>query len=313
MAVTYPPAAPTVQGDSITIHKTLQSPATVAKRLQQLTDRRYIADFILPERLAVAGGALTYESGEPIGTRENPRAVAPGAEYPLVNVSGGTPSLAKTTKWGQDVLVTDEAIKRLRVTPVNRALVQLANQNVMHIDSVSMSAVTSAVQTAGSTHAAAAFWANATAEQILLDVLTTVAKMRQLELGIDPTAVVLDDLLFATVQAKFIGAGYLPREGPDNPVISGAFPRVQGLTWVSTPHGVANAPMVVDREQLGGMADEDLGSPGYARATADGQAGVEVKSIREDAEDRYRLRARRVTVPVVLEPLAGRLITGTAA
>lgn len=53
------------------------------------------------------------------------------------------------------------------------------------------------------------------------------------------------------------------------------------------------------------MADEDLGGPGYTKI--DG-IGVETKSIRDDENDKYRLRARRVTVPVVLEPAAARKI-----
>ena len=63
--------------------------------------------------------------------------------------------------------------------------------------------------------------------------------------------------------------------------------------------------MLVDREQLGGMADEDLGG-GYSSMD-----GVEGTSMRKDEIDSYLLRARRVTVPVVLEPLAGAIISGT--
>jgi hypothetical protein len=62
---------------------------------------------------------------------------------------------------------------------------------------------------------------------------------------------------------------------------------------------------VLDSSQLGGMADEDLGGPGYVRA---GGVGVETKSIRDDDNDQNRIRARRVTVPIVLEPTAGRFI-----
>jgi hypothetical protein len=56
------------------------------------------------------------------------------------------------------------------------------------------------------------------------------------------------------------------------------------------------------------MADEKLGGPGYASA---GDFGVEVKSIRDDDAEGYKLRGRRVTVPVVTEPLAGVQLAGT--
>ncbi len=317
MSTTYPPTPATVSGDSVTIHRFLKEPTLVARRLQTLLDLRYVADFLLRERLTAAGGSITYESGEPLGTSENPRAVAPGAEYPLVTIGGGAISTARTTKWGQDALVTDEAISRLKMSPVNRALTKLANQNVMFVDGLALSAIVSALTASGSTRPATASWRlpATTAEQILRDVLLAKADAAQRELGIDHDTVVLDDITYAWVKSKFIASGYLPRESTI--VTDGAFPRVEGLTWVPTSHGPSAVAALVDTDLLGGMADENIESPGYVRAGVgvNGQrvAPVESKTIREDQEDRYRLRARRVTVPVILEPYAGTLITGVAA
>ena len=67
-------------------------------------------------------------------------------------------------------------------------------------------------------------------------------------------------------------------------------------------------PLLVDRSELGGMADEPLVSPGY---TSGGVAGIQVKTMRRDEVDGYRVRCRRLTVPIVLEPNAGVRITGT--
>lgn len=312
MAYTYPPAAPTFDGDVQQIHYLLQRPQLIARRLRTILQQRYIADALLSQRLRVVGGAVAYESGEPIGSGEHPRAVAPGSEYPLVRLAGGTPSVAKTTKWGQDTIITDEAIARLGMNPVNRGLAKLANQNVIYVDSVALSAITSAVT---ATQAATAQWTApaTTAEQILTDALTAKARVLALNEGFDPNVVVLDDLTYAVVKAKFIAAGYLPREGTANALTTGDFPAVEGMTWMPTPNGISGVALIADREQLGGMADEELGGPGYVTAAEPGTTGVEVKVIRDDDEDAYRPRARRVTVPVVLEPLAGRKITGVSA
>lgn len=309
---TYPPAAPSYSGDALTIHRLLQSPALVAKRLQTLVQQRYIADFLLKERLEVAGGAITWESGEPLGTAENPRAVAPGSESPLVTLGNGVPSLAKTTKWAQGTHIYDEAIKRQRMSPVNRAMTRLGNQNVSYIDQVAMSVIGTAVtQSVGAT----ANWVTtATAEQILTQALNVRAQLVALDLGIDPDVVVLSDVVHAAVLAKFIAAGYLPREGTDTAIVTGAFPNIGGMTWVATNHGLATTALVADTDLLGGMADEDLQSPGYARAGEAGQAGVEVLTERlTGGRDGWFMNARRVTVPVVLEPLAGYKITGVSA
>lgn len=299
---TYPAPAPSISGDTLSIHRLLQNPTLVARRLRTLLEQRYIADALLTGRFTVSGGAVLYEGSEPIGTPDNPRAVAPGAEYPLTSLGIGTASLAAVKKWGQDTYVTDEAINRLQRNPVDRAFTKLANQNVKLVDSIAMSAITSAVTATANLGAALA---SATAEQILTAFLSAKANITALNEGYSADTAVLDDLSWATVMAKFTAAGYLPREGGSTPVLTGDFPQVMGLTWLATPNGIANTALVVDSQQLGGMADEDLGGPGYVRVNG---IGVETKSIRDDDNDRYKLRARRVTVPVVIEPAAGRKI-----
>jgi hypothetical protein len=305
MGYSYPPAPPSISGDIITINRFLQDPTLVARRLRTLLEQRYIADSLLSGRFQVSGGSIVYETGESIFSGENPRAISPGGGYPMVSPATGTASIAKTVKWGQDTIVTDESIKRRRMDPVSRALTKLANQNVKYVDSVALAAIASAVTNSAN---AAADWSTATAAQILQDVALAKANIIALNEGYDPDTVVVDDINWAYAMAAFASAGYLPRESDaNNPVLTGSFPVILGMRWLATPNlPVVNKALVADSTQLGGMADEDLGGPGYAKA-ADG-AGVEVKSIREEKFDQYRLRARRVTVPVVLEPNAGRFI-----
>lgn len=308
MPYTYPPAAPTLTGDLLSISRFLNSPTQIARRLRTLLEQRYIADALLTGRFTANGGAITYETGESIFTADNPRAVSPGSEYPLTQASTGTASLAKTVKWGQDVEVYDEAISRQQMDPVNRALVKLANQNVKYVDSVALSAISSAVT---ATAAAAASWTTATAEQILTDVTLAKANVVNLNNGYDPDTVVLEDIPWARAMAKFISAGYVPRESADTPLLTGEFPTILGMRWLASPNvPVPGQVLVLDSQQLGGMADEDLGGEGYVSA---GGVGVQAKTIRltgSDDRDGYRLRCRRVTVPVVVEPAAARKITG---
>lgn len=305
MAYTYPPAAPTVTGDTTTIHTLLQSPTLIARRLRTLAEQRFIADALLRGRFDVVGGAIQFEEGESLYTNRVPEVVRPGMEYPLSGLGLSPTQIAEVQKWGQDVPVTDEAIKRLRRNPVDRAFAKLVNHMVKQVDSVSLAAIASRVTASA---AAAASWATATAEQILTDVALAKANVIALNEGFDPDTVVVDDINYARAVAKFAAAGYLPREATgDNPILTGDFPVVMGMRWLATPNlPTAGQVLVVDADQLGGMADENLGGPGYVGAAA----GVEAKSIRDEKKDKYDLRARRVTVPVVLEPAAGRKITG---
>jgi hypothetical protein len=306
MPYIYPPAAPTISGDNVTISRFLANPTLVARRLRTLLEQRFIADALLTQRFNVVGGAVQYETGEPLFSNDAPKQVAPGSEYPLTSIPSGAVSLAKTSKWGQDTPVTDEAIKRQNFNPVQRALTKLANQNVKTVDGVALSAIASAVS---QTSAATAGWTTATAAQIFKDVAIVKANVAALNQGYDLDTVVVSDLAWANAFSAFVNAGYFAREDPaNNPVITGAFPVLNGLRWLVTPNlPTAQTALILDSTQLGGMADEDLGGPGYARV---GGVGVEVKSIRDEKKDRWLLRARRVTVPVVLEPAAAWKITG---
>jgi hypothetical protein len=164
------------------------------------------------------------------------------------------------------------------------------------------------------TGAAAATWATATAAQILRDVLLAKAAVIAQNQGYDPDVVVIDDTNWVYALSAFVSAGFVPRESADNPALTGQFPVIGGMRWLASPNvPVPGTALVVDTTQLGGMADEDLGGPGYVSAAGPNTAPVQVKVMRaghNDETDQYRLRARRVTVPVVIEPAAARRITG---
>jgi hypothetical protein len=304
MAYAYPAPAPTLSGDIETISRFLNSPTVIARRLRTLAEQRYIADTLLAGRFQVQGGAVLYETGESIFTADNPRAVAPGSEYPLTIAPTGQASMAKTVKWGQDTYISDEAIARQNFQPVDKAMIKLVNQNVKYVDSVALSAIASGIT---ATQAAAASWATSTAQQKLTDVATAKAQILALNQGYSPDTVVVDDLTWAYAYASFTGGGFLPREQTENSAVSGNFAVIDGMRWLSTPNlPTTGVVLVVDSTMLGGMADEDLGGPGYTQA---GGIGVQAKTIRDDEADRWRMRMRRVTVPIVVEPAAGRKIT----
>jgi hypothetical protein len=305
MPYTYPPASPSLSGDIETINRFLNSPTLVSRQLRTLAQQRYISDSILSQRFQVEGGAVLYETGESIFTTDNPRAVSPGSEYPLTTAPTGQASVAKTVKWGQDTEITDESIKRQRLQPVTKAMLKLVNQNVKFVDSIALAAIASAVT---ATAAAAASWSTASAAQILADVAQAKANILALNQGYEPDTVVLSDTTWARAYAAFTSGGFLPREDVANSAVSGTFATVAGMRFLPTPNlPTAGTVLVVDSTMLGGMADEDLGGPGYNGA---GPLGVEGKSIRDEGKDQWRLRMRRVTVPVITEPAAGRTITG---
>jgi hypothetical protein len=304
--VTYPPPSPTVSGDILQIHQLLNSPTLLARRLRTVAENRFIADVLLPGRYTAVGGAIQYQQGESIYTDRPPESVRPGMEYPRSGLGFGPVQIAEVVKWGQDVPITDESIARLRMDPVNRGLTKVVNQMVKHVDGIALGAITSQVT---ATRAATALWTGSTAE-ILLDILLAVADVRGLNEGFEPDTVVVDDITFAHVASDEKITNALRREDASNPVYTGDFPVVAGLRILPSPNTpFATEALALDSTQLGGMADEQLGGPGYVGALA----GVETKSMRKDDNDRWDLRGRRVTVPVVVEPQSAIRITGVRA
>ena len=299
---TYPTPQLDKQLTAEQIHLLLANPQVIARRIADIASMRFVADYLLAGRYNATGGGVFYETGEPVFAADQPQAVAPGAEYPKTILSSGDIAAAKTVKWGIESDVTDEKIARQGIDVVNKALARLTNTVIRHVDTVAWATIASRVT---STAAAATQW---TAPGAIVETLLTVQAQRQaLGTGLNLSTVVLAPAQYAKVIGMLVDKGALPREAA-NPVLDGTLPvNAYGLEWVTSPYVTGADPWLLDREQLGGMADEKLASPGYTSANG---TTIEVMSNRHK-DDKYELRARRVTVPVVVEPLAGVKITGT--
>ena len=299
---TYPIARPSGALSAEQIHLLLSNPRAIAKRLATLTDYKFIADYLLTGRFSAEGGGVFYETGEQIFAADAPEAVAPGAGYRKTVLTQGEIAAAKTDKLGIATDITDEKISRVGIQFVNKGLIRLSNAVVKDVDERAMAVIIAKVV---STSAATAAWTTAGA---VLETLVATAATRNDGTGIDLDTVVLSPTKFAKLIGILVNAAALPRED-GNIILTGNLPfNALGFTWATSPRWTSANPLFVDREQLGGMADEDLGSPEFSSASA---VNVEVSSIRKGDLDKYVLRARRVVVPIVTEPLAGVTITGT--
>lgn len=301
---TYPVKHPTGTLTAEQLHAILSSPRLLAKRIADLTSMRFIADWLLPERLDATGGGLFYETGESAFAPEGPEAIAPLGEFPKVVLESGEVVSVRTDKWGLDTVISDEKIARQGRVYLDRGVTRVANTIVRHVDQVTMAVIASRVS---STFASVKTWESAGAA--VEAVLTIQAARAELGLGLELDTVVLRPAQYAKVIGMLVDDKALPREQGATAVNGNIPVDALGLTWATTPHFQGANPLLVDRDNLGGMADEKLGSPGYVNA---GPFGVEAKTIRDDDTEGYTVRGRRVTVPVVTEPLAGVQLTGTA-
>lgn len=306
---TYPPGTVNVSGTNITASYFLSRPTFVARRLRTLADLRYVGNNLLRGRADAVGGAVGYEAaGESIFADGAPEVVAPGAEYSLTTTGAGTPAVAKVSKWGKDSLVTDEDVKRRNMDPVERGLTKLANSAALVVDQAVCGAIASAVT---NTAAAGSKWdGSGTTPKILLDLMKAQAAVAGLNLGYQADTLLVSDTAWAYLAADSGLATLMARETVNNPVYTGRFGNLAGLDVVHVP--ASNMPgadgtnaWLLDTRSLGFIATENLGG-GYLPA---GDL-VESKTIRQDENDAWRLRARVNFAAAVTDPGAGYKISG---
>lgn len=301
---TYPTLHPSGSITAEQARLLLGSNRLIARRLAEISQMRFISDFLLTQSLDASAGGVFYETGEDIFAPAASELVTPGASYPKVILPEGVLEAARAVKRGIGTDVTDEKIAERGGGVATRALLKLANTVIRDVDTVSMAVIASVVSSTFASPGGA--WD--TAGKVVRALTAIRTQRADLGLGFDLDTVVLTGDDFAALLEMFIDDGALPREA-GNIAISGNIPiDLYGFTWATTPHYTGTNPLLVDREQLGGMADQNLQSPDWARY---GDSGVEGQTERITGADKWTVRARRVTVPVVLEPLAGVQITST--
>lgn len=304
----YPPAPPTLTGDLVTIHRLLQTPTQIRRRLRTLADLRFVSDQILTGRYRSSGGAVLYEISEPIFTERAVESVGPGGEYPYAVPPEGAAALAAVQKWGQKTFLSDEKIKRSVYggDELDRNLRKVVNTVIRQVDIITLAAVASAVT---ATQAATADWADLNAATILRDIELAMADIEDLDMGYAPDTIMMSREKYAYMASDEKLAALRRRETSDNPVYGGTVDILAGLKVVKAPASrlPTNDVWILDSTQLGGMADETEVDPGY---TVDEMA-IQVQNERIAARDGWDMWGRRLTVPVIQEPGAATRITGT--
>ncbi|AEL98169.1 major head protein [Mycobacterium phage BigNuz] len=316
MGVQFPPAAPSLSGDILSINRFLKDTPWVMRALRSISDEQLVGDKLLTANITTESGSIGYEQNESIYADRPPQPVSPGGEYPVTPISTGPASTANTVNWGNDALITDVSISRQKYDVVGRSFRKLMNSHVMAIDTVAISAVASSVTQ--NTNAIASWGAaDGSTVKILRDLMRAATSLTKLKQGYKPNAVFVEPDVFANVVSDDKLMNLLPKEYPgveSSPVRAGLnsmyMRQIGGFTFITSPNAPASGKaLVCDTTVLGGFANEFVPAPGYVTA----EDGLQVKTMREDGTDGWRIRARRITVPVVLEPGAGWWINGVNA
>lgn len=308
--ITYPLPASTMLANATVAQSLafLKSPNQIARRFAEiLADHNFLSHAILRGRYDIVGGVVVLPP-EIMTTSEGPETVAPGGEYPLITLNPDAPAVLAAGKKGFGTEITDEQVGRYRMNVVEEGIQSMAFSMVMSFDGLTMSAIQSAVTAT----LAGGLWTGASAAAtIIANVEAAKASLRAKKKGYRATTVVLTGTQYAAVAPALVPL--LPREA-GNPILSGAWPNILGLDWVTSDDLPAGwTPTVVDADRLGGIGHEDIPSPEYvsvASIAAANGSNVEVARFREK-NDSTRIQVRKADVPVIRNADAGIEITGT--
>jgi hypothetical protein len=303
----FPAAAPTLANDVLTINRFLNSPAMVNRRVRELADQQFVADKILTGSVEASGGAISYGVSESIYSDRDPGLVSPGGEYPRALTPDGAAALAKVSKYGQDVPLTDEKISREKGRGVQQVLTKSVNRTVRFVDTTTLAVIAAAVT---QTQAVTASWATTATADPLLDVMLAQAQIEDLGEGYNADILVITKTLAARLVANPKVVAGVRRES--NPTITenGELTVLGGLRIVAVPAArmpVGVTAIVADSQQLGSMGWENVASPEYSGPASGVQTWVRRNP---QANDEWLIRNRRVFVPFVQEPNAAVKITG---
>lgn len=300
---TYP-SLPGLSGQKITVDWLMQNPVVIHRSLRTLAEQRLIGDRLLTGSVDLTGsGSVLFGVSEGIFPNRPAERVAPNGEYPLTDDGPETPALANTDKWGLSTIVPQEMVARNRMDVVTRKIIKLVNQVVFGFDALVLSAIGSAVT---QTQPASAAWNTASADPFL-DIMLAGAVSDTLNMGYDVDVVALSPTYFARAVAAAKIIDRMPREGGDSLVITGRMIQVAGVTFLKSTNLPAGVNVLVaDSTQLGSIATERLGGPGWTGTPEVVESKVEPLHGR----DGWRISCRKVAVPMVQEPGAAVKITG---
>jgi hypothetical protein len=305
----YPAPPATLNGQIITINRALRSPTLVQKQIETLADEQMVGEKLLTGRVTAQGGSVIYGVDNSIYNDRGPRAVNAGAEYPRALPQEDVDAIVSTTKYGEDVPLTDEEISREQFSAVDRQLAISVNTTVSFVDQVVISVISAAVT---ATHAATAQWSNAATSNTFRDIMLAVAKVRNAgakTARFNPSVLLTDFISAAYLTSDQKIVQNMPREG-NQLIVNGYFGRIGGLDIWAVPDDVMPPgvdALVVDPKQLGFIANEDIQSPEYTGP----YTGIQ-SYVRRDpkANDQYLIRTRRVFAAAVNNPKAAIKITG---
>lgn len=289
----YPPAAPTVAGFDLTVSLFLQSPPRVQRAVRDLTLQRFVADVAFGTGPTATGGSVMHDqvTTPDLYMNEDVEEIAPGAEFPILTSPEVAPIVAVARKYGGEVFLTAEQIRRNNTQVLNREMTRLRNTIIRRVDTIAMATLRAApIQTM----AASGDW-SAAATDIVADLVTAAGMVNSLDMGyVVDTALINPAQQVDLLKDKDIRDA-LPKERNDSIIRTGNLGQLMGIDFLVSNRVAPGEVILLQRGIVGGISDE---LPLYAR------------TFEEPRPERTYVHAARVPAAYVTDPLAAVRVTG---
>lgn len=305
---------PTYPGSPrLTVDALLRQPRIISRSLTSLTSKRFVSDRLLakgtPEQ--VAGGSAVYQKSESIYPSEGqttPLEVGVRAEFPRAGWSEALYTAA-VRKYGLEVPITFESVRRNQMDQMARAERKLANALTKFVDGLCMTLITTDADVLSDT--ATADWSTSSTD-IIADIATFKKAIYDLDEGYEPNTLVLnpaqelDMLLDSDIRAA------MPRETGASAVQTGRAPVILGIEqMLVTPTLTAGTVIICEAKTVGTVVDEQPdGREGYVSTPVEGFSPIYVKTYEEVKRDEWIVRAARFPAMWLSEPKAALVATG---
>jgi hypothetical protein len=284
---------------AINVADFVANPSRIERVLRKKIEGKTIADYAFVQGDAKGGAVVYSELTEAPGTGERDvEVIAPGANFPGVDLPEEEEKAAKVAKYGGDTWMTFEARDRNDTDVLKKRLDYLTSLVITRVNKACVSVL------AGNTNinkvTASGIWGTAGIDQ-LADIFLGKASIDDLGLGYESNLVLINPM---DAQKYLLGdksvREQLPRESKDlNPVLSGDLSGLCGVEWIKDKNVARGKLYILDKGQAGSVRDEN--------------GGIKTNSYETPGNQRVYLQAWRSMVAVVTDPLAITEVSGFAA
>lgn len=283
---------PAFNSAAYTVPDLLKDPKRI-ERVIEPTPEVWLSTFLF-RRDTTESGAVVFNQARKNGAypdKGSVEEIAPGADFPKIDLSGEQLDAKVVTKQGFAFEVKDESVQRKSYDEVGRALRMGTNLMVQQNAAQLWKAF---VDAQVPTQNAVAAWNTSTVDP-RRDVLTATAAIRNTKLGYQPRTVLInpETMLELQLNEKFVS--WMPRENAAlNPFLNPTLTGFLGLEWVDNEFVPKDEVIVFQR-----------GITGVEVVERD----VEVEKIRESGQkDLYQVSRR--SVPIITDPTSAVIIKG---